>query len=241
MIIDIDIGNTRVKWRVRDGADVIARGAQETDTLIDGAALQLDDVPRLCAARICSVADLCVGQNIQRQLHTRDDIEARFAQVSRRAGGVECGYATVEALGTDRWLAMLAGFQRIGGATLVVDAGSALTLDIVSLEGRHLGGYIVAGQRLMRGALWRGTHAVKVASTPVGNLLVPPTNTLDAVGNGGLLSATAMIEKLAGQHGAAIVMTGGDGRLLAAHLDVPALCVDDLVLEGLAVAGVVWQ
>ena len=241
MIIDIDIGNTRVKWRVRDGADVIARGAQKTDTLIDGAALQLDDVPRLCAARICSVADLSVGQTIKRQLHTRDDIEARFAQVSRRAGGVECGYSAFEALGTDRWLAMLAGFQRIGGATLVVDAGSALTLDIVSTEGRHLGGYIVAGQRLMRSALWSGTHAVKVASTPYGNLLVPPTNTLDAVGIGGLLSATAMIEKIARQHEAAIVMTGGDGRLLAAHLAAPALCVDDLVLEGLEVAGVVWQ
>lgn len=241
MIIDIDIGNTRVKWRVRDGARPIARGTQNTDRLIDGAALQLDQVPRLSAARICSVADDSVGQNIQRQLRTRDDIEARFARVSRRAGGVECGYSPVEALGTDRWLAMLAGFQRVAGATLIVDAGSALTLDIVTAEGRHLGGYIVAGQRLMRSALWRGTHAVKVDSTPVGNLLVPPTNTLDAVGNGGLLSATAMIEKIARQHCAAIVMTGGDGRLLAAHLAVPTLYFDDLVLEGLAAAGVAWQ
>ena len=241
MIIDIDIGNTRVKWRVCDGADLIARGAQNTDTLIDGAALQLDSVPGLDAARICSVADVFVGQNIQRQLHMRDEIEARFARVSRRAGGVECGYSTVEALGTDRWLAMLAGYARVAGATLVVDAGSALTLDIISIEGRHLGGYIVAGQRLMRSALWRGTHAVKVAPTPVGNLLEPPTNTLDAVCNGGLLSATAMIEKIARQHCAAIVITGGDGRSLAAHLAEPALCVDDLVLEGLEVTGVAWQ
>jgi len=136
---------------------------------------------------------------------------------------------------------MLAGYARVAGATLVVDAGSALTLDIISIEGRHLGGYIVAGQRLMRSALWRGTHAVKVAPTPVGNLLEPPTNTVDAVCNGGLLSATAMIEKIARQHCAAIVITGGDGRSLAAHLAEPALCVDDLVLEGLEVTGVAWQ
>ena len=60
---------------------------------------------------------------------------------------------------------------------LVVDAGSAITIDLIGPQGVHLGGYISPGLRLMREALWQGTAKVQVDRVESLNMLVPGTFT----------------------------------------------------------------
>ncbi|MDP1069535.1 type III pantothenate kinase, partial [Klebsiella pneumoniae] len=65
-------------------------------------------------------------------------------------------------MGVDRWLAMLAAWQRVGQSCWVVDCGSAITLDLLDAEGRHQGGYILPGLRLMQQSLLGNTAEVRV-------------------------------------------------------------------------------
>ena len=144
MMLQIDVGNTQTKWRVVDGDSICSRGSQDTESLIHSE-LDLSDVAGITEARLSSVADSRVAQAIKNQLATQFNIELQVATVSASAGGVACGYEDLRALGVDRWLALVAAYQLYQGAVLVVDVGSAMTLDLVSPDGQHVGGLHTSG------------------------------------------------------------------------------------------------
>ena len=237
MILDIDAGNTFVKWRVMGGANIVARGSEPTATVMTGK-LSLGPFATLSKARLSSVANKAVAQSLQKQLHDEFNVELEIARVSPSVAGVSCGYEQPDTLGIDRWLAVIAAYHHYAGAVLVVDAGSAITIDLVGPQGEHLGGYILPGLVLMRAALWQGTDKVQVESEESINMLVPGTSTENAVNRGCLLAAVATIEKLASQYPASVVMTGGDAVVLADALSLQSEHRADLVLEGLAIEGV---
>ncbi|MDA9095278.1 type III pantothenate kinase [Porticoccaceae bacterium] len=244
MMLQIDVGNTQTKWRVIDGEFVCSRGSQDTASLIESE-LDLSAVAAITEARLSSVADSRVAQAIKNQLATQFNIELQVATVSASAGGVSCGYEDVRALGVDRWLALVAAYKLYQGAVLVVDVGSAMTLDLVSPDGQHVGGYILPGLRLMREALLRGTEKVKsdltVESIDTINMLVPGAVTEDAVNRGCLLAAVATVEKLASTYPAAVVITGGDALPLIEALSLKTDHKPDLVLAGLGTVGVTLE
>ena len=124
---------------------------------------------------------------------------------------------------------------------LVVDSGSAVTLDIVNSEGLHLGGYIVPGLRLQLEGLARGTTLPGFLS-PGSEVWEPGRDTEAAIRRGvsRMLSAWVVEEARTRFDGSArVVVTGGDGRDLSTHLQVagfPNDFVEDLVLDGLPIA-----
>ena len=241
MNLQIDVGNTQTKWRVVEGGQVLQRGSQETATLTDGQ-LDFSAVPSITDAHLCSVANPIITQSISLHLAQQFNVELQVAQVSANAGGVFCGSEQTQALGVDRWLAVVAAYQQYQGAVLVVDVGSAMTLDLVSPDGQHVGGYILPGLRRMREALWRGTDKVRTAEDvePIDalNMLVPGAITEDAVNRGCLLAAVAVVEKVASTYPAAVVITGGDAPTLIDALSLKADYSPDLVLAGLSVKDV---
>jgi|SaaInlStandDraft_1057018.scaffolds.fasta_scaffold12909_3 type III pantothenate kinase len=241
MMLQIDVGNTQTKWRLMDGENLSARGCQITSSLL-AKSLDLTTVSSVTEARLCSVASPEITRGIKQQLADQYDIGLQIAQVSAHAGGVTCGYEPIKALGVDRWLALVAAFKCYRRAVLVVDAGSAMTLDLVSPEGAHVGGYILPGLRLMRDALWRGTQKVRpeqqresFAAIETVNMVVPGAGTEDAVNRGCLLAAVSAVEKIASTYPATVVITGGDGATLADALSLKTEYKPDLVFDGLAV------
>ena len=237
MILQIDVGNSQTKWRLVDGTEIQSRGSQQTQSLLDGS-LILDNVSAPSSAQLCSVTDVTFELRIGRQIADQYGIQVQIAKVSSQVGQVTCGYQEPKNLGIDRWLAVVAAYHQDRCATLVVDVGSAMTIDLISPDGQHQGGYILPGLRLMRQSLWRGTDQVKVDAIAVTSMLVPGMNTADAVNKGCLLAAVAAVEKLASQYPAAIVVTGGDALALIDALSLKAKHSPDLVLEGLSVRGV---
>jgi type III pantothenate kinase len=240
VILDIDAGNSFVKWRVKDGDALIGSGSEPTEQVM-AAGLELSKIDSLSQARVASVAHQRLVETLRQQLQRQFKVELRIARVSPSVAGVSCGYSEPETLGIDRWLAAVAAYQKYLGAVLVVDAGSAITIDLVGPQGQHLGGYICPGLRLMRQALWQGTDRVQVDEIEPLNMLVPGTSTQDAVNRGCLLAAVATIEKLASQYPASIVITGGDAATVASALSLPADQAPSLVLDGLAVTGVEYS
>lgn len=237
MILDIDAGNSFVKWRVVDNSEVIAAGSEATEQ-VSKQGLDLTRIAGLNQARISSVANRALAEKLREQVQQQFNVEMQIARVSSIVSGVSCGYTEPEMLGIDRWLAVVAAYQRYLGPVLVVDAGSAITIDLIGPQGVHLGGYISPGLRLMREALWQGTAKVQVDRVESLNMLVPGTCTQDAVNRGCLLAVVATIEKLASQYPASIVITGGDATVVAEALSLTSDHVPELVLDGLAVNGV---
>lgn len=236
MIVDMDIGNTRIKWRLRDAGDnLVGSGAVDHGHWLAAMAALPAAVERV---RIASVVG-ALAAKVAEQCRQRWRMEPEMAAVCDGAQGLVCGYTEPERLGVDRWLGMLDGWVKYQTGFLVVDAGSALTLDLVDNSGVHRGGYIVPGYEMMKNTLGFNTWGVKVDKTLQPTLALG-TNTSAAVQHGCLGALTGLAELAVRRHGVGLLLlAGGDGERIAAHLDLNAVTVvsaPDLVLDGLAIA-----
>jgi type III pantothenate kinase len=99
----------------------------------------------------CTQAYLCSVLDSARQARLDACLVQRFAaNVTRfrselRAFGVTNGYDEPGRLGSDRWMALLGAATMTDTDCIVIDAGSAITVDLLSADGRHLGGAIMPG------------------------------------------------------------------------------------------------
>lgn len=241
MILELDLGNTRGKWRLLDGAQVRARGSLATAALragqLPGEWAQLKPI----RVRAANVAGVAVAEALGERVREQFGLSVEFARVAPQCAGVSCGYRDVSRLGVDRWLAVLAAHGRDRRPSLVVDCGSAVTLDLLGSGGRHLGGYILPGLALMRRALYRDTDAVQVPESQLAGMsLAPGRDTGEAVNRGLPLMVLGAIEhcvEVLAQDGAReplIWLTGGDGGFFASLCTHPHELVPELVLDGLA-------
>ena len=245
MKLQLDAGNTRIKWRVTDNKKIMSSGYQLTRTVLDGQQLELPGVTALACAQLSNVAGAAIEVSLTAQLRAQFGLDLQVGMVSPYVGPVSCGYQHPETLGIDRWLALLAAFHRNPGALIVVNAGSAITVDIVDDNGVHQGGYIVPGIRLMQEALWRGTDRVKVDHFDLEDFHTAGITTEQAVSRGCKLMVLALIERLFYEQNldksAELIIAGGDGELLNRQLSVTGQYHPDLVLDGLSVEGVSFR
>ena len=232
-----DLGNTRIKYWVPD----IDAGK--------GAFSYSDPDPALQRLRaLVPQAHTAVFASVVKDQRHGDFVAAlrrngfrivRECVVTATALNVECAYADVTRLGVDRWLAVLGAWTSVGKSCLVVDLGTAVTLDFINHQGRHLGGYILPGLRLGIGGLLQGTSNVRVDGDILSRASTAPgCNTTDAVYHGALFTFVAVIEqaflRLQQQEPAAkLLITGGDAALVGNHLGCHYQIREDLVFEGM--------
>ena len=152
--------------------------------------------------------------------------------------GVKNGYQDPAQLGADRWAGLIGAHRLHEGACLVVNAGTATTIDVLDAGGVFQGGVILPGVYLMRRALAGNTAQLLLTA---GEYKALPRNTADAIASGCLLASAAAIERMfvrvSGQSGAVCLLSGGAADSLSPLLDIPLLRIDNLVLEGLACIG----
>lgn len=231
-LLTIDAGNTRIKWGVHDGKQWLAQGSAlhaEASNLAAGWPRPID------SAIVSNVAGKEVQQSIQQQLNALKIPVTRVVSTAA-ACGVKNGYDNPAQLGTDRWAAMIATWQRYQTSCVVVSAGTALTVDALSFQGEFLGGLIVPGLHVMHAALASNTAGLSHGDGKVSDF---PTSTSDAMHSGALYAMTgavsAMLQKLQRREDTAprLILTGGDAHALQAALSGQGEIVDNLVLEGL--------
>ena len=239
MIIDLDVGNTRLKWRsVDEQGKVLARGVQSSDNSFALLAEQLVAPQRI---RVACVRDAEFKQQLHERIKACWGLDAEFAKSMLQAAGVITAYALPENLGVDRWLTMLAAKARGQGACCIVDAGSALTVDLLRADGQHLGGYIVPGLAMQRGSLLERT-AIRLPEPALWDGSAPGASTSAAIHHGILSMTVAWLIAISEpvlRSGGTLYVTGGDAPLISTHLKaraVPHELIADLVLEGLAAA-----
>lgn len=243
MTLLVDIGNSRVKWaRLADGTLGEQRAAEHAGWLPSDwrAALLADGgVRRVVAASVAGGASLEALDAAVRDVTGRG-IERVTTQ--RSAVGLVNGYADPSLLGVDRWLAAIGAYRRVRGPCVVADIGTAATIDVVDGEGRHRGGFIVPGPRLMVASLLRNTSDLASfrATSPQGCSAAFADNTRDAIERGCRVALAAWVERCLGDAARLVgatprlLVTGGACAEVLPSLGVASEEVPDLVLRGLA-------
>ncbi|MDE1886568.1 MAG: type III pantothenate kinase [Gammaproteobacteria bacterium] len=241
MMLLADIGNTRVKWAQAQGRKLSGHGVamhagrppMEVWRSVWG------DVLRPQCVVISNVAGAAVADSVRDYFQQQFQLIPEFMTPSSRAGGVTNGYADPAQLGADRWAAAVGAFSRYGGPICVLGCGTALTMDTVDRDGRHLGGLIAPGLGAMRRAL--SAAAPALPSDAAGQPALFARDTRAAVSSGVLYAAVGFIERVAAEVRARegreikMLLTGGDAETLQPWLPERFTLAPHLVLEGLAV------
>lgn len=233
MLLCLDSGNTRLKWGLRDAGCWQASGAlaQAHIAMLPGTLAAIPHPDRIVA---CNVAGDDARSVIER-LAGNMGMTVEWAISRAEQCGVQNGYADPAQLGADRWAALIGAHGLHGGACLVVNAGTATTIDVLDGSGMFRGGLILPGVDLMRASLARNTARLPLA---VGAFSPLPRNTADAIASGSLLATAGAIDRMfdgiAAESDAICLLSGGAAGNVAALLDIPVRHIENLVLEGLA-------
>ncbi len=239
MILCLDAGNTRVKcglhdgraWRMQRafGYDSLPELAHLLSTLLPALPSELQRVaPRHMVA--CNVAGAAVRLQIE-QLAQQLAIPLTWLESTSAGFGVRNGYDRPAQLGADRWAGLIAARALSIEASIIVQAGTATTIDLLDAEGVFQGGLILPGLTLMGQSLARNTQQLNDVS---GYFSMLPKNTSDAVTSGTLFATLGAIERMRSVHDVApCILSGGAAADLLPHLAAPLRQVDHLVLEGL--------
>lgn len=235
MILVIDAGNSRLKWGMHDGDDWMSQGVVSYPVSVSSEpGWQAFEAPEKII--ISNVAGEQVRSDILRALAQWSQSVCWIVPKAAECGVIN-GYREPAQLGSDRWAALIAARYLHLGYCLVVNVGTAMTVDLLTDKGRFAGGIIVPGSQLMREVLSVKTDGID--SDADGRFIQFPDNTADAVASGALQALAGAVERI---HGAVLqtygyaplcILSGGAAPVLQPLLNIPLRVVDNLVLEGL--------
>jgi type III pantothenate kinase len=248
-ILLVDIGNSSVKWSLLIDGDVKNLSSMsrryypeniQADFFLNcwGA---LSTPVRVVASCVASTKIWYALAQACEQLWS---ISAEKKISSRESFGLINGYERASDLGSDRWFAMIAAFKEEATESIVVDCGSATTIDVIDASGSHQGGYILPGLAMMKKSLAINTAEVNVDLKLTNTSLSPGRTTYDCVDSAILLSTVKLIEAVYEQQNNNNVrcwLTGGDAELVSELLKIKNVIMPDLVLRGLAYVAIATE
>jgi type III pantothenate kinase len=230
MILHIDVGNTCVKWRLMDASELVVVKPVKVELL----GIFLENLQgRFNDLTLIKISSVVSSMELERRCAVYYPyVGVVVVEVRQNHLGLRCAYKDVSKLGVDRWLALFSVYKKYLENVVVVDVGTAMTIDILSVRGTHEGGYILPGLTSSVNALSSSTKKLPVLGR-FGLEVSPGTNTDDAISAGVLIQmvgAVEMVHRKYPSHG--LVVSGGDGALLCRHLK-KAEYWPDIVLDGL--------
>jgi len=253
----IDAGNRRLKWAVTRGGDAPdgARGVLDTDAIAargDALAAQWAAIERPASVWVSCVAGARARHAIEACARRAWGLQAVFIASRARQAGIVNAYRQPTALGSDRWAALVAARRLFARRpVIVVDAGTAVTVDALDGGGVFRGGVIFPGARGMRAALRESTENIAGhngdgkrghgGEDPAGAPDPIATDTRSAVMSGAWLAVAGGIDLAVARQRATlpgdcrVLATGGDAERIAPLLTSGVEITPDLVLRGLAV------
>jgi type III pantothenate kinase len=190
---------------------------------------------------------------VPRALHNLEVLSSKYFGTDALIAGrppVEWGVALdvdePQSLGADRAVNTIAAHALHAGDLIVIDFGTATTLDVSDFNGAYKGGIIAPGINLSLDALVNAAAKLpRIAiEAPKGNVGVIGRNTVDQMNIGIYWGYIAMIEGLVSRmkaeigRPAKVIATGGLATLFEQHTDVFDAIEPDLTIQGLAI---MWE
>ena len=241
----MDVGNSRIKWGVLENGQIRRTGHISQERIRDkGLQVLTTKIPRqVDEVFVSNVAGKTFATRLSGVVGMHCECDVRFARTERSGWGVTNSYTQPRRLGVDRWVAMIGAWAEVQSECLVVDVGTAMTIDALDGEGSHLGGQIVAGVSTMANSLATSTSDIPQVKPAPGrdsaDLGMFARNTAAAVREGAQNAVAGAIDRAiqtlqSNAYEPSVILTGGDSsRILNALCETP-LHRPHLVLQGLA-------
>ena len=244
-VLLMDVGNSRIKWGVLENGDIRRTGHISQDGISErGLQALTTKLPRrIDDVFVSNVAGNTFATRLSGVVGMHCECDVRFARSARRGWGVTNSYTQPRRMGVDRWVAMVGAWAEVQGACLVVDCGTAVTLDALDDDGQHLGGQIIPGVGTMANALASATSDIPSVRPAPGrggaDLGMFGRNTAAAVREGAQNAVTGAVDRAirtlqSNAYEPVVVLTGGDSSRILDALCEPPLHRPHLVLQGLA-------
>ncbi|MGB5320179.1 type III pantothenate kinase [Eudoraea sp.] len=233
MNLIIDAGNTLIKYAVFDNNGLVWNSSEKVEDFANAIKKIFYDYPYISHAIVSSVVDfdkrMMAALSIFCEVHLLS-YKSKFP--------LKISYATPNTLGVDRLaLATAAFYQNPDSNTLVIDAGSCITYDIINDFGEYLGGAISPGVQMRYNALHQQTKGLPLLS---------PAELLDFIGNStassihsGILNGISLeIDGVISLYrerfkDLTVILTGGDALFLSKRLKNTLFANSNFLLEGL--------
>ena len=252
-----DVGNTRLKWAAVESTQKPSErqkklwaysGSINTKSLSSPELrAELSDyiaktLPKPDAIGFSCVAGQGAIENLKSLFPQWSDIEWKEITGASTFQGMRTLYQDPSKLGSDRWAAVIGARALSSVNTLVVNAGTATTIDLLGANGVHYGGWILPGITLMAQTLSSNTanlpNVEKIESL---STLKPALTTDEGIEQGIFacqVGAISIAEQYAKNNNIQIdlvVLTGGNANLIGAHLEKQSCVVTEpqLALKGL--------
>ncbi len=253
----IDIGNSRIKWCLYNSVEnefgfdgAMLNDKSELPELFSEHWTHLDSPDRVVVSnvsgqKLAEILDAWVEQAWQ--------IETEYVKTEAFGFGVSNAYSDYPGLGVDRWMVIIAAWQRFREqetAVCVVDCGTATTIDGISSSGQHLGGFIIPGYTTMQEMLLNSTSDIELTRKilPKESLqgkelpsIKFSSSTEEGVNSGCYLATISIIDRvitsMQEDYGEQVncIITGGNAELVVEQLAGRFEYEPGLVLHGLAI------
>ncbi|CAM3665406.1 type III pantothenate kinase [Polynucleobacter arcticus] len=258
-----DIGNTRLKWAAVESTQNIAdrnkklwaysgsisnQSFQSPELRVELSDYISKTMPKPDAIGFCCVAGDTAIQNLRSLFPQWQDLNWKQLTGDSPYEGLRTLYEDPSQLGADRWAGVIGARALSSTNTLIINAGTATTIDLLGGNGVHYGGWILPGLNLMQESLSSNTAqlplAVRSSTTAAQasfgmNTNGAMTGGCDAAQMGAILRA-AYLAKAMNHPVERIWLDGGNAKILANEIKqfpelaaLPVEPIEGLVLRGL--------
>ena len=235
MDLFIDVGNTKIKWCLTSTGGIEKTGSIFNTELID-LSINSEDIETVFISSVNS-------ENLEIQIVEKIKPlcpHIYFAKVNKQF--LETNYS--DELGIDRWLGVLALTEKTKKNAIIIDSGTALTIDLLLIENDsflHKGGLILPGFHLFNQSLMQNSAAIRLKNK---DITIDINNSDMALLHGFLMSVSGAVEKFIMHHHLNfneidIYLTGGDANIifdsLEEQLQLKYHRIENAVIEGLKI------
>ena len=235
MNLYVDAGNQFVKWLYGNQQGKFPSQSENLRQHINEHWSSLSSVHTVYVANVAgdevmhSIAQWATAQNAT----------STFISPKKKLCGVEISYVNVNELGADRFAAILGAWSLVQNAVIVVDCGTAVTVDAIDSTGVFVGGSILPGFHLSQSLLWERASGISEHHKP--EPVLPSRSTREAVSSGALYSMVGGVDRLIDEYSClldaqlTLLLAGGDAALLAKHSRHKFINEPNIVFTGLEV------
>lgn len=249
MLIVIDVGNTNTVIGVYEDDRLISdwRIRTEKDTTVDEYNLLIRNLFESRRLPLRPGTGLAISCVVPPMINTLEKFGQRYLEVKPLivGPGIKTGmpilYDNPKEVGADRIVNAVAAYEKVKGAAIVVDFGTATTFDVISARGEYLGGIIAPGVVISCEALF-----LKASKLPRVEIFTKPRtiiakDTISSMNVGIIYGFAGMVdgivrrvkEALGGP--ATVIATGGLAALIAPETEAVNMVDEYLTLEGLKI------
>ena len=236
MYLLIDIGNQNAKWQFGDEKGTFpSRHSEFNQTLTQS----FGHLNHVSGVLFVSVADQTCTNILQSFVTAKWNVEAFQVTPKEEQCGVRNCYREISELGADRWAALIGAWSVYQSAAVIVDCGTAVTVDALTAKGEFIGGSILPGFELARDSLWQRAPGIREFNALSPEL--PARSTVEAVSSGVVYTTVGGVELLVQKYSELVggtpklLLTGGTCSLITEHSSYNFEMVSNLTLIGLEV------